>query len=59
MRKLGNKNAYTLGLEFQKTIVIFQISTLEFEKLLNNMKKNENPIFWTKNALFEYFWAGI
>ena len=34
MCKLGNKNV------FPKTAVIFQSSTLEFEKLLNNMTKN-------------------
>ena len=31
-----------LGLEFQKTIVIFEISTPEFGKLRNFVNENEN-----------------
>ena len=45
----------TFGLEFQKTIVIFRISTLEFVYLQNFTKKAKMPKFGTKNALFGYF----
>ena len=38
------------GLEFEKAIVIFEISTLEF-----GLKKAKITEFGTKNALFEYF----
>ena len=41
------------GLEFQKAIVIFEISTLEFRV------KEKMPKFGTKNALFGYVWDRI
>ena len=43
------------GLEFQKSIVLFEISTLKFLKLQNLMKKMKMHKFVTKNALFMYF----
>ena len=47
------------GMEFEKTIDIIEISTLEFRAIANfdaNMKALK---FEIKNALFRYFWAGI
>ena len=50
------------GIEFQKTNIVFEISTLKFVyakfcKSLQNFAKMSK--FGTKNALFGYFWAGI
>ena len=36
------------GLQFQKTIVIFEISTLEFAKTQSFVQKVEVLKFWTK-----------
>ena len=48
------------GKIFRKTIVIFEISTLEFVNLQNfTKKKTKMPKFGTKNASFGYFWGGI
>ena len=44
------------GLEFEKNIVIFEISTLEFVELIKFAEKTEMPKFRRKNALFGYFW---
>ena len=44
------------GLEFENTIITFEISALEFQNFGAKMKILK---FGTKNALFEYFWAGI
>ena len=44
------------GLEFEKNIVIFQISVLEFLLFGAKMKIFKSEI---KNASFGYFWAGI
>ena len=38
------------GLEISKTIVIFEITTLEFVYLQNFLKKIKIPKFGTKNA---------
>ena len=46
-----------LGQQFWKTIVIFEISTLEFCKVL--CKKIKILIFGTKNARFAYFGTRI
>ena len=46
------------GSNFEKTIVIFEISTLEFA-LLQSLVKIKFLKFGTKFALFKYFWAGI
>ena len=43
------------GLEFEKNIVVLEISTLEFHPL----KKIKMAKFGTKNALFGYFWVSI
>ena len=43
------------GLEFQKSIVIFEISTLKYVELQNFAKKAKMPKFRTKNALLGYF----
>ena len=46
-----------LGLEFSKTITIFEISTLKFVYLQHFAKKNMRiPKFGTKTGLFGYFW---
>ena len=57
---LGLKVSYLgiLGLEFNKAIVIFEISTLKFLTLRNFMKKWK-CLIWEKNALFGYFSAWI
>ena len=58
MPKFGTKNAlfgyFGAGI-LKKTIVIFEISTLEFffHKKMNMSKSG------TKNALLGYFWAGV
>ena len=44
------------GLEFEKNIVIFEISTLEFVELIKFAEKTEKPKFRRKKALFGYFW---
>ena len=63
-------NLRIFGLKFEITIVIFEISALEFvllqslvqnEKNLKNREKNfvkkmKIPKFGSKNALFGYFW---
>ena len=68
MPKFWIKNAFLgiFGLEFQKTIVIFEISTLEFVRFQNFVKKwkclnlgKKMPKFGTKYALFGYFWIRI
>ena len=58
---LGPKNPYLgiMALEFEKTIAIFEISTLEFVKLQKFLKKMKIPNLGTKNALFGYFSARI
>ena len=45
-------------LEFEKNIVIFEISTLESVLLINIAEKTEMPKFGTKKALFRYFLDG-
>ena len=57
---MGPKVPYyrIFGLEPQQTIVIFQISTFELV-WLQNFEETEMSKFWTKNALFSHFWAGI
>ena len=47
------------GLKFEKIIVIFGISTLEFVKLQNFKKKQKCLKFRIKNTSFRYFWARI
>ena len=47
------------GLKFEKIIVIFGISTLEFVKLQNFKKKQKCRKFRIKNTSFRYFWARI
>ena len=42
-------------IEFEKTIVIFEISTLEFTYGQDFVKKPKMSKFGTKNALFGYF----
>ena len=49
---------HILGLELENIIVIFEISVLEFP-LLQSLVKINFLTFGTKNALFEYFSAGI
>ena len=44
---------------FKKTIVVFEIKILEFERLRNIVKKMKKHKFGTKNALFKFVWAGI
>ena len=44
-----------LGLEFYKTIIIFEIRTLKFVKLQNLGPKMPYWTFLTKSALFGYF----
>ena len=46
-------------LEFQKTMVIFEISTLEFAKMWNFKKKWKCLNLGPKNVLFGYFWTGV
>ena len=59
--KFGTKNALFgyFGLRFWKTVVISEVSTLEFALLQSFLKKNKNLKFGTKNARFLYFGAGI
>ena len=49
------------GMEFEKTIDIIEISTLEFRAIANfdANTKMKTLKFEIKNALFGYFWAGI
>ena len=51
------------GLEFQKTIVIFQINSLEFvefvAKFCEKTKTLKLWVFLTQNVFLEYFWARI
>ena len=49
---------HILGLELENIIVIFEISVLEFP-LLQSLVKIKFLTFGPKNALFEYFSAGI
>ena len=44
-----------LGLEFYKTIIIFEIRTLKFVKLQNLGPEMPYWTFLTKSALFGYF----
>ena len=46
------------GKDFKTTIIIIEISTLQFVYLQNFAKKRMSK-FGTKNALFAYFWVGI
>ena len=58
MSKLGTKNALFgyFWLEFEKNIVIFEISSIEFISLIAKFRgKIKFPKFGIKNALFEYF----
>ena len=59
--KFGNKNALfgCFGQQFWKTIVIFEISTLEFSLLESFVQKKKSIKFGTKNARSLYFGAGI
>ena len=43
-------NLGIFGLEFEKNIVIFEISTLKFVCMQNFTKKQKIPKFGTKNA---------
>ena len=58
--KFRTKNALIgcSGQQLRKTIVIFEISTLQFA-YLQNLQKTKMPKFGTKNALSGYFWARI
>ena len=47
------------GLEFQKTNVEFQISILEFVKMLSFVQKQKSFKLGTRNTLLRYFWATI
>ena len=48
-----------LKLKFEKTIVIFEISILQFLKIQIYMQNEINFKYGTKNALFGYFGAVI
>ena len=60
------RDLHTFGVEFENTIVIFEICVLEFvlfQILVQKQKsckkiheKTKMPKFGTKNALFGYFW---
>ena len=56
---LGPKMPYLgiFGKEIQESIAIFGMSTLDFVKLRNFVKKMKMLKFGTKNAWFGYFWA--
>ena len=47
------------GVEFQKTIAIFEINTLRLVKFQNLLKKQKMPKFWSKYVLFGCFWGRI
>ena len=47
------------GLESKKTIVPFEISTLEFFLIAKFSEKTKMSNFGTKNALLGYFWVTI
>ena len=47
------------GLEFKKTIAIFEIRLLKFVYLQHFAKKTKMPKFATRSALFGYFWAWL
>ena len=51
-------NLRTFGPEIENTIVIFEISVLEFVLLQSFLQKKILKL-GTKNALFGYFWAEI
>ena len=51
-------NLSIVELEFENTIVIFEISVLEIF-LLQSLVPKKILKFGTKNALFGYFYAGI
>ena len=63
------RDLHTFGVEFENTMVIFEICVLEFvlfQILVQKQKsckkiheKTKMPKFGTKNALFGYFWARI
>ena len=57
---IGQKLHYLgiFGLEFENTIVIFDINALEFSNC-NVWCKIKTLKFTTKNIWFVYFWAGI
>ena len=59
--KFGTKNALfgCFGQQFQKTIVIFEISALQFTLLQSLMQKIKALKFGTKNARFAYIGTGI
>ena len=46
-------------LEFETTVVTYEISTFKFVYLQNFTKKQKEPNFGTKNPWFMYFSAGI
>ena len=48
-----------LGLEFENTIVITEISALEFAQLLNFVPEQKCINLGQKNAFFGHFCAGI
>ena len=52
------RNLRIFGLEFEKTVVIFEIGTLKFV-WLQILRKNKMSKFETKNVWFGYIWAGI
>ena len=47
----------TFRQELEKTIVTFEISIFEFDKI-QSIILNEKKNFATKIALFRYFWTG-
>ena len=44
------------GVEFKKTILIFEVSAIKFVKFCEKVKL---PKFGTKNAISGYFWGKI
>ena len=47
------------AIEFSKTIVLFEIATMKFEKFENLANKSNIPKFASQNDFFWYLWARI